>query len=461
MAAPYSLPRHTIPQHCAAPALAPATIGKERLPIWPAATIVILEILASIAPAGLVTGMNAYLLLLAFVVWMASRERFDPALLRLIAPFMAIIAIGLAMGVGADHYLYLKDVWYVANPAMALSVGYVLFRCKPDLARGLRAFIIGGTLVALLHLTRLAVNPSVLLLPAVEIRERIGYGETAPVLAFIILLAYFGSWRHRLKLSHPIAVGCLLICTASIAISFSRTNVILALIGVIASFGAFARREWLRISVLAVIGFAVIAALQLSEVVQSHAGQEHFLGKLAHSLDEIHIEEYSDLKSISENWRGYETARALKHYSSGSVLQWFFGYGFGAQVDLGLAMRLGAGVDAERGGYMRSIPIFHNGYIYLLIKGGAAAVALFGYALSWLYLVGRRLATVKSGGLSCVPARLLQGVTLGLVFATWIVSGVFNKAGLFPLLLSAGFLLAALTYPSKTTAARPATRGAP
>jgi hypothetical protein len=200
--------------------------------------------------------------------------------------------------------------------------------------------------------------------------------------------------------------------------------------------------------VLAVIGLAAIAALQLSLVAQSDSGQEHFLGKLAHSLDEVHIEEYSDLRSINGNWRGYETARALKHYASGSISHWLFGYGFGAQVDIGLAMPLGA-TPGERGGYMRSIPVFHNGYIYLLIKGGAVAVALFGYALSWLYVVGRRLATVEVGGSACMPARLLQGVTLGLVFATWIVGGVFNKADLFPFLLSGGFLLAALTCPSK------------
>jgi O-Antigen ligase len=439
----YDSKRHALP------AVSAAEPGTQKLPSWPAASIVVLEVLAAIAPAGLVTGMNIYLLILALVVWTASRERFDPALLRVIAPFIAIIVIGLGMGAGADLYLYFKDLWYVTNAAISLSVGYVLFRCKPDLARGLRAFIVGGTLVALLHLFRVAMNPSVLMLSAVEIRERIGYGETAPVLAFIILFAYFGNWRNRLKLSNALAVGCLLICTASMVIGFSRSNWIIALIGVIASLGAFSRREWLRLSVLAVIGLAALAALQLSVDTQSNAGHEHFLGKLARSLDEMHIEEYSDVRSINANWRGYETARALKHYASGSILQWVFGFGFGAQVDIGLAMPLGVATGGERGGYMRSIPVFHNGYIYLLIKGGAMAVVLFGYALSWLYVVGRRLATVEVGGLACMPARLLQAVTLGLVFATWIVGGVFNKAGLFPFLLSGGFLLAALTCPSE------------
>jgi hypothetical protein len=214
-----------------------------------------------------------------------------------------------------------------------------------------------------------------------------------------------------------------------------------AVIGALASLGVFARREWLRIGGVLAIALLVVVTLRVNIDVDSKEASMSFIGKLARSTDELTIQEYPDLKSINLNWRGYETARALKYYSSGNPLELLFGYGFGAQLDLGLVMPLG-GLYGE---HYRFIPIMHNGYSYLLVKGGATAIALFGYSLFVLYRLGRRGAAGTPSDFGHIPARLLQFVAVTLAFATWVIGGVFNKLDMFPFLLMAGFLLAALT----------------
>jgi hypothetical protein len=431
------------PRNQATSAARPLNIDVRKMPSWPAFSIVILEVLAGIAPPGLLTAMNSYLLLIALLVWSSSRERSDAVLVQIVAPFLAIILIGLAMGAGADFYLYLKDVWYVANPAIILSAGYVLYRCKPDLGRGLRAFIIGGTLLGAISISRLIAHPALLMLPSMTIRQYIGTGYYGPALTLIILCAHFGRWKEKLKLSLPVAITCLVICILAVGLSFSRTIVMVVVIGTLASIGSFARREWLRFGLVAVIGCAALGLLRWTIDVPSAGAQVGFWGKTARSLDELRVEEYADLKSINVNWRGYETARALKHFESGSIANWLFGYGFGAQVDLGLPMQLGG--TPENNGFTRSIPIFHNGYIYLLIKGGILSIVLFGYAATSLYMIGRRLAGSADIGWYSAPARVMQAVTLSIAITTWLISGVFNKADMFAFLLAAGFLAAGLT----------------
>ncbi len=417
-----------------------------KFPSWPAASIILLIVFAVIFPPGLLTGMNLYLLLLSLIVWIFSGEKFDPNLLRAIAPFGLIIVFGLVAGIGSDWYIYLKDAWYLSNPAVIVSTGYVLYRCKPDVTCGLRAFVIGGTLVGLFFLSSFATHPDLVFQSSVKIRETIGTGYYAPALSFTILCAYSGKWSEGLALPRRLAFCCLVVCALAVVLCFSRTMMIVVIIGILAAAGILARREWQRIVLVAIFGLLLVSVMRLTVDTESREVQHTFIGKLARSLDEISVQEYTDFKSINENWRGYETARALKLYYSGSPIEWLFGHGFGAKVDLGLAMPLG-GTLGEGPELKRFIPILHNGYAYLLVKGGAVAIFLFGNFLFWLYSVGRRVVASEKNQINFAPGRVLQAVVVTLAVTTWIVSGVFNKLDMFPYILVAGFLLAAVTRP--------------
>jgi len=254
------------------------------------------------------------------------------------------------------------------------------------------------------------MHPELFALSAADLRESAGTGYYAPILAFSILCCYNKHCGSKLKINPFVGVICFLICVLSIFFSFSRTSFLVAIFGIMAATGMFASKELFRVAIAILVGALLIATLRLTIDTSSPDATKSFLGKIARSTEELTVENYNDLKSININWRGYETSRAILYYSSGTPLNWLTGYGFGAQVDLGLMMPLGSGPKGERTP-VQFVPILHNGFAYLLVKGGAIAVCLFLCVITTLYRLGRRSA-INPNIEKRAPARLLQGIAV-------------------------------------------------
>jgi hypothetical protein len=419
-------------------AVAPAAAAK--LPVWPATSIVVLLVLAILAPAGLMSIMAVCLLILAAIVWLTSYVPLPGALYHIILPFVAIALVGMLAGMGAEPYLYFKDAWYALNPALILVVGFVLYRAKPDLARGLRAFVVGGVLVGAIYIAPFVADPSLLLLQATLSRDRVGAGYFAPALALLILLGFHKDSRASLGLPTWIVWGCALFCGIAVALAFSRTLLLTLTLGLLAVSGFVARRAWLKAALIAVALVASLAVLKATVDVDSAGARHTFVGKLARSLDEMSMHEYPDRKHINENYRGYESARALHSFEAGEPWRWVVGQGFGASVDLKLWIPAVG----------RYLPVLHNGYFYLLFKTGLLGTALLVWSIYRIYTLGRDAAGADDMSRRRA-GRLMQGIALGFVSTTWVISGVFNKEELYPFLLCAGFLCGYLT----DTARRP------
>ena len=406
---------------------------------WPAVSIAFLCAFAVLAPPGLVSGMNFYLLALVALPWLTTVRNIENSLLWVLLPFVLLIVIGLLGGVGADRYLYLKDAWYCSNPATIIAVGYALGRLLQETRRGLKAFVFGGTMAALAHLTWFALHPDLLLRAATQIRSVAGTGYYPTALAVVVLLGCLGKWKERLGIQPAVGTVCLMLCLISVVFSFSRTMTLVVAIGWLGVAGFFTRREWLRIGLLAVSLIAIVFALQAAVDTASARSQRSFIGKLARSFDEMRTSKNMTVREVNENWRGYETAQAVDSWASGNALQLMFGRGFGAQVDMGLFQKLTRNPREA----VRFIPVFHNGYVYLLVKTGFVGVALFLGAMGSLYLLGRRAAGADAADDARFEGRLLQTCVVVLLLTTWVISGTFNKTDMFAFLLLAGFLLAA------------------
>ena len=348
--------------------------------------------------------------------------------------------IGLISGYDSDRYLYLKDAWYVSAASVYLCAGYVLYRCQPDVALGLRAFVLGGTLLALYHLSNFVRYPELLRMSAAQLREVLGYGSAAPPLALAILFAYYRRWSIGLKLPSWFAVACMGICLIGVASTFSRQGAIISIIGLLAAVGSFSRREILRFGILALLGGMALMALRIGLDADLGSFQSTFLGKLAHAPEELAIRDYATRMDIMTNWRGYETSRALHAYVLGSPFELVLGRGFGHSVDLGLFMNMGTGIPGERE-RINVAPILHNGYAFMLVKAGPMAIVLFLLSVAWLYRVGRQQAASTTPTIAA-PSRVLQACALVMLFVTWISMGALS-GGHF--VLAAGYLLAAVT----------------
>jgi hypothetical protein len=232
----------------------------------------------------------------------------------------------------------------------------------------------------------------------------------------------------------------------AVAITFSRTIVLITIASLVIVLGVKSTRlVWILAG--GVAGLTLAAGLYggVADLDSSEA-RSSFLGKMARSVEELWISDYSDLKSISDNWRGYETAQALKQYASGTPLNWAAGQGFGTLVRLGVGMRLGGSGDEAGRTLYHAIPVLHNGYAYLLIKGGAISVAAYLAFLAMLWRVGAAAisrSTPDDAGRNA--ALVLRSVAVVLAVSTWVISGAFNKNDLTAFLIVGGALFASLS----------------
>jgi hypothetical protein len=425
-----------------------APVGLPRA-AWPAVSLGLLTVFAVLLPAGLTTLLNALLLFLAAAVWLAGRQPLPAALTRVLAGFAAVIVVGLLSGADAPRYLYFKDLWYCSNPVLVVLVGFVLGRLTADTARGLRAFLAGGTAVAALHLfivwRRLALG-DLLDLPAAQLRGATGIGFEGVVLVLLIAFGAWGQWRRWLRLPPAAVAAGAALCAASVLLSFSRTLALELLVGGLVLAGFFARHATRRTVLLALAVLAALAMLQVTVDTRSFEARQSFLGKLARSIEEQSPDDRQSVSEANANWRGYETARAFATWSGGNPVQWLMGQGFGAQVDLGYFQNLTRNPREAS----RFIPVLHNGYAYLLVKTGLAGVLLYLAVLLHLWRTGHAAAAAEPApSLRRLEGRLLQSCALVLAVTTWFVAGAFSKFEMFAFMLLIGFLLAALAGPGR------------
>jgi hypothetical protein len=399
-----------------------------------------LVVLSEILPSSWLTGMNAYLVGLAVAMAIAGGRVLDEPVARVLAPFGVMLLVGTVSGIGADSWDFMRDAWYVSNAALTFATGYVLYCANTNIRHGLRAIVVAATLIAVLQIAPFLWDPALLTLNSTQIRSVLGTGFFVPALGVIVLAAFRGRCASELGIRPAFAWLAATLMIAAIVLSFSRTILLVAIIGLVAAFGFLDRRTALRGAWVAAGGVAVLLALGAFVEIDSFASRQTFTGKLARSIQELWISDYTDWKSINDNWRGYETARALRQFASGSPLEWLFGQGFGAMIDLGVAIGLGGGRGAGLT-IFREIPVLHNGYAYLLVKCGAVGIVAF---LAFLILLYRAAGSGDRAEVDRSASRLMRALVVSLAATTWVVSGPFNKSELFGFMLVAGFVYAHL-----------------
>ena len=416
--------------------------------LWPVVSIGLLCLLSLLLPAGLTTLLNGCLLFVVGAVWLAGRGALPAPLAAVMACFGGIAVTGLFAGAGAPTYLYLKDAWYCANPALVLLVGCVLGGLARDARRVLRALVLGGSVVAALHLFiiwRRLDLADLLNLPAAQLRAATGLGYEAAALVLLLAAGTWGRWRAWLGMPPAAVLACAALCSTSLVLSFSRTLLLVVAVGGLGLSGFFARHAGRRLLGLLAVLIGLAFALQLGVATNTSEARLGFMGKLAGTVEEIQPDDRLSVGEANARWRGYETARAWATWSGGSPLQWLFGQGFGAQVDLGYFQNLTPNPREAS----RFIPVLHNGYAYLLVKTGVIGVGLYAWALWLLYRHGGRAAGLEAApSLRRLQGRLLQACALVLGTTTWFVAGAFNKFDMFAFLMAAGCLIATLAAPA-------------
>lgn len=347
----------------------------------------------------------------------------------LIIPAMMLV---LGTAESASHSLrdVLKDYWYFIFPALSVFAGQMVARRIKRIEPILLAFVASGVVLSCWHLINFVAHRGSLGADDLnDIRSEVGSGYMLSAISPLIL---FLSGKFNISLLParakivPIAIYCITI--SSVVLAMSRTITISLILSSIAGLGWLTAK---RKGGLVIGGVVITAVLGLSAVLPEDVGT--FLGKLARSREEVTFNNFNTTTDAIQYWRAYETLKGLQAYGDGNAVQKAVGLGFGKLVDIGFSVQLGA---TE----LREIPLFHNGYVYVLVKTGYVGLGLFFVYLAGFYIKGARSAD------SGIPEQQLVGgltmaMTVTVLVSTFVIAGWFNPMTMCSVMLFIGTLM--------------------
>ncbi len=381
------------------------------------------------------------------LLWRRSRELALPRGLVYLLIFPLLLFCVTLHGVyGHPARDFVKDLWYFTLSIVYLSFGYLAFERVGSWQRFVQPMLIAGGGIAVFSVINAVVHrDSLATASSVDAyREVTGTGTFIPMLPLILVLLLrrarlpaLSTQRWNLDRWKTMRVFFYVSSTLAILITFSRTHILML------AAGGLCTLQW-RSVVRRVAGGGGIGLLLMlvaligggSYLAQAKSGPLNmFMNKVVNSGSEVKVRAYETFADINNHWRGFEAYRAEKTYEGYSTGDKIFGGGGGALVDLGIAMQLSS-TQA-----FKYIPITHNGYMYLLVKTGVCGLCLFALfilqllATSWKAL---RLRTPEAtfAGLALLWTPLVIVATQG------VITGIFNKGELMPVLFLTGAAVA-------------------
>lgn len=397
--------------------------------------LLLILLLNAFIPAG-VTSSVCFLLLFLILLYGKHSFRIPTDLLKWSAVPCAIVLVAALNAPGHDLFDIFKDAWYMLYPILSLATGYALCREEADLDGLMGSFVVGGLIVSLAYLGVFLMHINLLSKSVEEIRRANGPGFFLSILSpMIVVLGWLVGVRNTWIEKHQtLTIVSLVTCLAATFVSFSRSLWISILIAIVANLGVFRRK--LIVAAVSVITLVVLIAVLVALPDSTTGGDSGGIqDKFLKSSTEVMVQNQTDFTDINANWRGFEAFMALRTYLEGTPSNYLLGRGLGQLVDIGFYMQLG---DVE----LRYLPILHNGYMYILVKSGAIGVMLYLAYLLTIYRHGRR-----QGG-STDKRKLFCGrleVVLSLIFlaTTLVITGIYNRNELHPLMILLGICLAA------------------
>ena len=385
-----------------------------------------------------------YLGLLTIVVllWVRSRQLALPRGLVYLLIFPLLLFCVTLHGVyGHPARDFFKDLWYFTLSIVYLSFGYLAYERIGQWQRFVQPMLIAGGGIAVYSVINAVVHRDSLATAASvdAYREVTGTGTFVPMLPLILVLLLRRARLPALGLERwkSMRVFFYVFSTAAILITFSRTHMLML------AAGALCTLQW-RSALRRVVGGGGIGLLVLLlglagggyYLSQAKSGPLNmFLNKVGNSSSEVQVRAYETFSDINNHWRGFEAYRAEKTYSAYSTGDKIFGGGGGAMVDLGIAMQLSA-VQS-----FKYIPITHNGYMYLLVKTGVCGLCLFALLICQLLATSWKALRLRTPEATFAGLALLW-TPLVIVATQGVITGIFNKGELMPVLFLTGAAVA-------------------
>ncbi len=381
-----------------------------------------------------------YLGLLTSIIllWRRSRELALPRGLVYLLLFPSLLFCVTLHGIyGHPARDFFKDLWYFTLSIVYLSFGYLTFERVGRWQRFVQPMLVAGGGIAVFSVINAVIHrDSLASASSVDAyREVTGTGTFIPMLPLILVLllrrARLPAWG--LERWKTMRIFFYTTSTIAILITFSRTHILML------AAGALCTLQW-RSALRRVLGggsvglLLALVALVGGAYYLAHADSgplNMFMNKVVNSSSEVQVRAYETFADINNHWRGFEAYRAEKTYAAYSTGDKIFGGGGGALVDLGIAMQLSS-TQA-----FKYIPITHNGYMYLLVKTGVCGLCLFALFIGQLLATAWRALRLRTPEATFAGLALLW-TPLVIVATQGVITGIFNKGELMPVLFLTG-----------------------
>ena len=332
-----------------------------------------------------------------------------------------------------DFYYFGRDIMYFIQAPIFIIIGIYLRENIINFKMLLKAILLSSFVVTIYKLIELTLNPALFFQLGLETRYEYSLSNSTALLVFTIL---FYARKSKFKLfKNSIEWLIMSISLFSVAISFSRTSYIILLviliIPIIRKYKYILKIYW--VTVFSVL-FIIFGGLFIS--FESNALENFtFQSKMSHSLEEIIVKDYETNFEIMTNWRGYEAFLGLSKFYEGNVFEIFFGQGFGTVV------YTPSWIFGSEENNLGVLPIFHNGFITILIKSGLVGLLFFFLFLYNLLKITSKVMVRNFNKEFELTNKLLQAAVFIILFKTLVVHGLFTKTSPVLLLVMVGAII--------------------
>ncbi|MEM6638056.1 MAG: hypothetical protein AAF667_19450 [Pseudomonadota bacterium] len=395
------------------PAAAPPSMFKE--------TVVVLWLVVistqHVTVVVLLTGLLAPLVLLARVSVFAQA-------LRLIWPFLILMAMGLVVGASSralEAWPFLRDAIYLLKAPLILLTSFGLARWLANFDSALRTIFYASCVLAVEYLIQYGLEGA-WTLDRRELQLTVGRGYYLTFFGLMVAVL-----RPQVIARPPPARAILAILGAAliIAATIASTSRGILLCPVFFLFSMLVLKLRLPFRPILFIGILAVAFFSLPPAYVQVGGLLNILD--TPGLNEMLASEFGSMDQIRNAFRSYEAHLAWEQFSAFTPMQKIFGLGFGSLVELTVSVQLGVSTATQS--LLSGVPITHISMMTAMIKFGLVGTVL--YMLSVL-----NLGLSRGQASNQLALVFNHTATLLTLFVVWTFQGYFSTLDLMNIALA-------------------------
>ncbi len=360
-------------------------------------------------------------------------------ILILVAPVILILLIGLLYTPQYKINDIALESSRIVGFIFCILAGYTIYRHNCSVRSFLRILIIVCILICSKFIFDFISNLAVInILSFNEWRKVVRGGGMIASIGTVLILNVISMKIKLFKFQKLILPIGLLLCTASLILSMSRTALVSFLIIFVIMFDLHKKIPkiiiWtliIFISLLILFTIPIQKGIDFSNIPFAY----HFFEKLQDPFSELRLKSYDSITQMSQNWRGYESYRSWDQYRNGNVVNYLIGSGFGSKIDIGLNMVLNKQT-------YNKILVTHNGYLYLLVKTGLIGLLSYLTFIVMSLFTSYKIYKSTNNHLLKLLTKFSFSLISVVLISTYIGVGFIDRGNISIVLIILGYIAA-------------------